>query len=61
MLSRLSLALIVGLEALAAVPVSGEAASCAPPLKVGRFRRSEAQSAKVKRCEDDLTTSCGEL
>ena len=57
MLSRLSLALIVGLGALAAVPVSGEAASCAPPLKVGEFTRSEAQSAKVKRCEDDSTTA----
>ena len=56
MLSRLSLALIAGLGALAAVRVSGEAASCAPPLKVGEFTRLEAQSAKVKRCEDDYTT-----
>ena len=56
MLSRLGAILIVGLLALA-LGVNGEAAPCASVLKAGKFRRGEAESAVVKRCEEDSTST----
>jgi hypothetical protein len=56
MVSRLGAVLIVGLGALA-VRVNGEAAPCASVLEAGKFRRGEAESVVVKRCEEDSTSS----
>ena len=56
MVSRLGAVLIVGLGALA-LGVNGEAAPCAPVLGAGKFRRGEAESAVVKRCEEDSTST----
>ena len=56
MLRRLGAVLIVGLLALA-LGVNGEAAPCASVLKAGKFRRGEAESAVVKRCEEDSTST----
>lgn len=52
MQSRLGAVLIVGLGALA-LRVNGETAPCASVLEAGKFRRGEAKSAEIKRCEED--------